>query len=111
MVFQTEDAVMSLDFHVHKPALLAVGLYDGIVSVYDVRNKNKLPIYTSTIKTYKHTDPVWQVIWNPDISKHHNFYSISSDGRVMNWILMKDKLEPEEVIRLKLINKSNFFVK
>ena len=25
----------------------------------------------------------------------------------MNWILMKDKLEPEEVIRLKLVNKKN----
>lgn len=29
----------------------------------------------------------------------------------MNWILMKDKLEPEEVIRLKLVNKSNFILK
>jgi len=41
------------------------------------------------------------------MSKSVNFYSISSDGRVMNWILMKNKLEPEEVIRLKLTGKSN----
>jgi len=41
------------------------------------------------------------------MSKSINFYSISSDGRVMNWILMKNKLEPEEVIRLKLTGKSN----
>lgn len=111
MIFQTEDGVMSIDFHPKSPALLAVGLYDGVVLVYDVRNKSKTPIYQSSIKTSKHTDPVWQVMWNPDISKYHNFYSISSDGRVMNWILMKDKLEPEEVIRLKLINKSKNLLK
>ena len=40
--------------------------------------------------------------WNPDISKKYNFYSVSSDGRIMNWILMKNKLEPEEVFKLKL---------
>lgn len=32
-----------------------------------------------------------------------NFYSISSDGRVTNWNLMKNKLEPEEVVKLRLI--------
>jgi dynein intermediate chain 1, axonemal len=110
LTLQTDDHVMSLDFHPTNPALLAVGLYDGLVLVYDVRNKNKQPIYKSSIKTKKHTDPVWQVKWDPNTSKNLNFYSISSDGRVMNWILMKDKLEPEEVIRLKLVNKSKFFL-
>jgi len=28
----------------------------------------------------------------------------------MHWIMMKDKLEPEEVIKMKLINKKNKFV-
>lgn len=107
MTFQTSDNVMCLDWHPHSPSLLAVGLYNGAVQVFDIRDKNKLPIYSSSVKTNKHTDPVWQVKWNHDISKHLNFYSISSDGRVMNWILMKDKLEPEVVIRLKLINKSS----
>jgi dynein intermediate chain 1 len=107
MIFQTDDSVMSLDFHPKSNALLAVGLYDGVVLVYDVRNRNKLPIYSSSVKTKKHSDPVWQIMWNPDISIYFNFYSISSDGRVMNWILMKDKLEPEEVIKLKLVNKKN----
>jgi dynein intermediate chain 1, axonemal len=112
MTFQTDGDVMSLDFHPYIPALLAVGLYDGVVLVYDIRNKTKQPIYQSSIKSKKHTDPVWQVKWNKEKSEYNNFYSISSDGRVMNWILMKDKLEPEEVIRLKLVsnplrNKNN----
>lgn len=59
--FTTEAGVMCLDFHPKSPALLAVGLYDGTVLVYDIRNKHKRPIYQSTVRTSKHTDPVWQV--------------------------------------------------
>ncbi len=82
---------MCLDFHPKSPALLAVGLYDGTVLVYDIRNKHKRPIYQSTVRTNKHTDPVWQVYWNPDISKNYNFYSISSDGRVIRLKLTGSK--------------------
>jgi WD40 repeat protein len=52
---------MCLDFHPQHPSLLAVGCYDGTVMVFDVRKKANRPIYTSSIKTGKHTDPVWQV--------------------------------------------------
>jgi dynein intermediate chain 1 len=104
--FPTECGVMSIDFHPTSPALLAVGLYDGTVQVYDIRSKVKKAIYQSTVRTKKHTDPVWQVRWDPDTSKNYNFYSISSDGRVTNWILMKNKLEPEEIIKLKLVGKT-----
>lgn len=46
---------MSLDFHPLSPALLAVGLYNGSVLVFDVRNKSMKPIYSSSIKSKKHT--------------------------------------------------------
>ena len=58
-IFNTESGVLCLDFHPKSPALLAVGLYDGTVLVYDIRNKHKKPIYMSTVRTNKHTDPVW----------------------------------------------------
>lgn len=58
--FTTETGVMCLDFHPNFPALLAVGLYDGTVMVFDIRLKgNNKPIYMSTVRTGKHTDPVW----------------------------------------------------
>jgi dynein intermediate chain 1 len=50
---------MSIDFHPTSAGLLAVGLYDGTVLVYDLRNKHKKHIYHSTVRTMKHTDPVW----------------------------------------------------
>merc|ERR1719221_2251067 len=89
------------------PAVLAVGLYDGTVLVYDVGARMKKPICQSTVRTNKHTDPVWEVRWNNDESSGTlNFFSISSDGRVSNWLLMKNKLESEEVMELKLMSSS-----
>ena len=60
-IFSTDSGVMCLDFHPHFQSLLAVGCYDGTVMVFDVRNKVNRPIYSSSIRTGKHTDPVWQV--------------------------------------------------
>jgi len=106
-VFNTDAGVCSLDWHPSHPAVLAVGLYDGTVLVYDVRAKLRKPIYQSTVRTNKHTDPVWEVRWNTDESSGSlNFFSISSDGRVSNWFLMKNKLESEEVMELKLVSGS-----
>jgi dynein intermediate chain 1 len=104
-VFNTDAGVCTLDWHPSHPAVLAVGLYDGTVLVYDVRARTKKPIYQSTVRTNKHTDPVWEVRWNNDESSGTlNFFSISSDGRVSNWKLMKNKLESEEVMELKLMS-------
>lgn len=106
MVIPVDDAVMSLDFHPTSPALLCVGLYNGNVMVFDVRTRNKQAIYKSSVRSKKHTDPVWQVKWSPDAQKY-NFFSISSDGRVLNWILMKDQLECEEIFKLRYVDKKN----
>lgn len=96
---------MCIDFNPRQPALLAVGCYDGTVMVFDIRLKgNNKPIYWSTVRTAKHTDPVWEVRWQgDDQAKLLSFFSISSDGRVTNWNLMKNKLEAEEIIKLKLV--------
>lgn len=38
----------------------------------------------------KHTDPVWQVRWQKDdLDNNLNFFSVSSDGRVVSWTLVK----------------------
>lgn len=101
--FQTDSGVMCCDFHKEKSNLLAVGLYDGTVMVYDIRNKSGAPIYRSTVKTGKHTDPVWQVFWAEDeAGKPQSFLSVSSDGRVTMWMLSKSILEYQDVLELKI---------
>ena len=103
-IFATESGVMCLDFHPQHPSLLAVGCYDGTVMVYNVCSGSVKPIYSSSIKTGKHTDPVWQVEWQKEaFSKEPNFYSISSDGRVVNWSMSKNELKMEPVMQLKLV--------
>ena len=66
------------------------GFYDGSVKIYDLReNENKMDIsFTENIES--HYDPVWQIKWQKDNSDNNkNFYSISSDARVINWVLKR----------------------
>lgn len=106
-MFSTESGVMCLDFHPNYQSLLAVGCYDGTVMVFDVRQKVNRAIYSSSIRTGKHTDPVWQVHWQvEDMAKELNFFSISSDGQVASWIMSKNELKMEPVMQLKLVSNT-----
>ena len=60
-IYPTESGVMCLDIHPEHPYLVAVGFYDGSVGVYNLTKQETKPLYQSTAKTGKHTDPVWQV--------------------------------------------------
>jgi dynein intermediate chain 1 len=107
-IFPTESGVLSLDFHPQYPSLLVVGCYDGSVHVYDISSTATKPIYSSTISTGQHNDPVWQVNWQKEEpGKDLNFYSISSDGNVYNWSMSKNELDMEPVIQLKFIPSAN----
>jgi dynein intermediate chain 1 len=104
-MYSTRSGVYCLDFHPQHASLLAVGLYDGSVAVYDVTHGASCssPIYSSSLRTGTHSDPVWQVHWQKEeAGKELNFYSISSDGRILNWSMSKNDLLMEPVIQLKL---------
>ena len=105
-VIATESGVMCLDFHPQHSSLLAVGCYDGTVLAYDISNGTNKPIYSSSLRSGKHSDPVWQVYWHDtgSLSKELSFYSISSDGKVANWTMSKNELKMEPIMHLKLIN-------
>lgn len=60
-IFETPSGVMCLDIHPEHPYLVAAGLYDGTVLVYDLQENSKEAIYKATANTGKHSDPVWQV--------------------------------------------------
>lgn len=90
MVYNTDSGVMSLDIHPEYPNLIAVGFYDGTVGVFDTAESSGVPKYTSSAKNGKHTDPVWQVKWQKDdLDGNMNFFSVSSDGRVVSWTIIK----------------------
>jgi dynein intermediate chain 1 len=103
--FQLESGVICLDFHPTQSSYLACGLYDGTVCVFDLRQKNsekKLkPIFASSVKNGKHTDPVWQIRWSASVDQLQ-FFSISSDGRVTSWTLAKNELQYADVMKLSM---------
>ncbi|KAM3877528.1 dynein, axonemal, intermediate chain 1, paralog 2 [Diretmus argenteus] len=102
-IYPTNSGVMCLDIHEQLSYLVAVGFYDGCVAIYNLKNEGLQPIYKSTAKAGKHTDPVWQVRWqNDDMDNNHNFYSVSSDGRVVSWTLVKNELVFTDIIKLSL---------
>uniref|UniRef100_A0A7N6FJZ2 Dynein, axonemal, intermediate chain 1, paralog 2 n=1 Tax=Anabas testudineus TaxID=64144 RepID=A0A7N6FJZ2_ANATE len=91
-IYPTNSGVLCLDIHEQHSYLVAVGFYDGCVAVYNLKEEGLEPAYKSTAKTGKHTDPVWQVHWqNDDMDNNHNFCSVSSDGRIVSWTLVKVK--------------------
>lgn len=60
-IYSTNSGVLCLNIHEQHSYLVAVGFYDGCVAVYNLKEEGLEPMYKSTAKTGKHTDPVWQV--------------------------------------------------
>lgn len=102
-VFRPPASVTTLQWHPQHPTLLAVGLHDGTVCVYDVRKPGGQPLYISSDPKTRHTDPVWQVYWqNTEPGQALTFLSISGDGRILSWSLTKNELLSEPLMSLKL---------
>ena len=94
---------MSLDIHAVYPNLIAVGFYDGTVGVYNTAEITTALKYQSSAKNGKHTDPVWQVKWQKDdLDGNMNFFSVSSDGRVVNWTIIKSELLYIDIVTLNM---------
>ncbi|KAI8806521.1 hypothetical protein BJ742DRAFT_870420 [Cladochytrium replicatum] len=71
-LYVTESGVMCLDIHPQHPSMIAVGLFDGSIC--------------------------WQK--EDDLDENMNFSSVSSDGRVTHWTLVKKELVYTDVIKL-----------
>ncbi|XP_019590067.2 dynein axonemal intermediate chain 1 isoform X4 [Rhinolophus sinicus] len=102
-IFSSDSGIMCLDIHVDHPYLVAVGHYDGNVAIYNLKKPHFQPAFRSSAKSGKHTDPVWQVKWQKDdMDNNLNFFSVSSDGRIVSWTLVKSELVHTDVIKLKV---------
>lgn len=69
------------------------GMFDGNVAVYNLQSNSSQPMYISRETVGKHSNMVWEVKWGVDMQDGElNFYSISGDGMVYNWLLMQSQL-------------------
>lgn len=68
-------------------------MFDGNVAVYNLQANYSQPMYISRETNGKHSNIVWEVKWGADMQDGElNFYSISADGMVYNWLLMQSQL-------------------
>ena len=87
-----EAGCASLAFSEKNPHLLAVGLVDGAVYIYDVRQKTlqPTPVFDSRSLKNAHAEPVWSAAWvDKGEDKGEVLVTASTDGRVLEWTLQK----------------------
>ena len=90
---------MCCKFSPRNPNLIGVGMYDGVVAIYDIRKPGNAPIADSREINEKHLDVVWEVDWvgkSQNSDKGEGLVSISSDGRIVEWSIKKG-LESQEL--------------
>ncbi|XP_053964921.1 dynein intermediate chain 2, ciliary [Anastrepha ludens] len=104
-IISTESGVMCCDIHPVYPFLVAIGMYDGSVAVYNLRDTYDKPLYLSVGVHNKHEECAWEIKWGPDMADGEiNFYSVSTDGRVFNWVLMQNDFMITTITTLCLTN-------
>ncbi|XP_064928011.1 dynein axonemal intermediate chain 4 isoform X2 [Columba livia] len=94
-IFQCKHGVTALDFSLRSPNLLAVGMYNGSVAIYNVQSCKDAAIMDSSQSLNKHTGPIWQLRWVEQAScetedgKRERLICMSADGRITEWFLQK----------------------
>ena len=108
-VIKTVSGVTAIDFSSAHPNMLAVGMYNGTVAIYDTRKEEDfdVPVLESGAMGSKHMDPVWQVKWvDKGPERGESLVTIATDGRVLEWS-MKKGLMMTPLMVLKRIGNSD----
>jgi hypothetical protein len=105
-VYTSSSSVTAVDFSKLNPGLLAAGYADGRIVIYDVRQASTIPVLDDSEGNGKHRDPVWELKWvekeriaGDEQSKGETLVSVSTDGRVTQWIIRKG-LEYQGIVHL-----------
>ncbi|XP_057194414.1 dynein axonemal intermediate chain 4 [Triplophysa rosa] len=94
-IFHCDSGVTALDFSSYNASQLAVGMYDGSVSIYNVQSTEETAIIDRSDSANMHRGPVWQLRWidhekgRSSEDKEETLISVSADGRISKWFLHK----------------------
>ncbi|KAH0618526.1 hypothetical protein JD844_017818 [Phrynosoma platyrhinos] len=105
-VYHCSHGVTALDFSAANPNLLAVGLFNGTIEVFNVQTHNPTSVLDTSESYEKHLGPVWQLKWveqdrgTKGEDKGEILVSISADGRVTKWFVRKG-LSCTDLMKLK----------
>ncbi|XP_005992148.1 WD repeat-containing protein 34 [Latimeria chalumnae] len=84
MVLDAPSAVMCLAFHPTQPCLIAGGLYNGEVLLWDTSRTDDPLTHRTGLSEDTPTEPVYQICWIQDPSRYQ-ILSASTDGKVLIW--------------------------
>ena len=71
------------------------------MAVYNLHTNLCQPAYICDATSGKHSEVAWEVKWTRDnLDGYLNFHSVSSDGRVTNWTLVKTNLWVSDVLKI-----------
>ncbi|XP_013163256.1 PREDICTED: dynein intermediate chain 2, ciliary [Papilio xuthus] len=99
----TESPIICIDVYTETPYLICVGCYDGNVCVYNAQLSLESSYqYKSDSVRDKHSNIVWEVRWGARlIDGEASFFSVSGDGRVVQWAVMPGELRATTIIELR----------
>ncbi|KAG8447982.1 hypothetical protein GDO86_015184 [Hymenochirus boettgeri] len=91
-VIDVQSSVMCLAFHPLQPSLIAGGLYNGEVLLWDTSRTDDPLIGRTGLTADTHTDAVYQVVWMHKKTQghRHQVLSVSTDGKILVWQLDKE---------------------
>ena len=95
-----ENCVISLAFHPERATLLAGGLFNGNIYVWDLSASDEQRIASTMLVYTGHTDPVNQIEWVESATKsrlkNYNLLSVGGEGLMIIWELdtVKGTLDP-----------------
>ncbi|XP_048354869.1 dynein axonemal intermediate chain 4 isoform X2 [Sphaerodactylus townsendi] len=105
-IFKCSYGVTALDFSVANPNLLAVGMFNGTIAIYNIQGHLSTSVLDTSESFDKHLGPVWQLKWveqdrgTTGEDKGEILVSISADGRVTKWFIRKG-LGSTDLMKLK----------
>ncbi|CAH8559841.1 unnamed protein product [Schistosoma turkestanicum] len=92
--YKTPNSVTAVGWSKFHPNLLAVGMSNGVVFVYDVQKDDQLPVIDTTYASGRHLGPIRKLQWIPKESGSEEnlqevLVSVSNDGRITQWFIRK----------------------
>ncbi|XP_014746584.1 PREDICTED: WD repeat-containing protein 78 [Sturnus vulgaris] len=101
-IFRCDHGVTAVDFSLASPNLLAVGMANGCVAIYDVQSPKDTALLDSSASLNKHKGPVWQLRWVEQDrgDKRERLMCISGDGRMTQWFIQQ-RLDCFDVMKIK----------
>ncbi|VDO05159.1 unnamed protein product [Rodentolepis nana] len=93
-VYQLPCGVTAVSWSCKNVNLLAVGMFDGVIMIFDARKESNVPLLDTTHANGRHYGPVTKLDWisretGRTAGNTESLISLAMDGRVTEWFTLK----------------------